>query len=96
MLNELTKIRKITLTIVATVTAANSSTIELHQQMLSVTMSQRDLRPAIEYQTLPSCVTNAIEEYLIEKLNPPLNISKNHSQENLEFRKSLSTLRSIK
>ena len=73
MLNELTKIRKITLTIVATVTAANSSTIELHQQMLSVTMSQRDLRPAIEYQTLPSCITNAIEEYHgIDKLDQKL------------------------
>lgn len=34
-----------------------------------------------------------IENFLIEKLNPPLNISKNHNFGNINFRKKLSMLR---
>lgn len=54
------------------------------------------MKSNLEFYYLVCNNTNATEEYLIEKLNPPLNISKNYSQENLEFRKSLSILRSIK
>ena len=54
------------------------------------------MKSNLEFYYLVCNNTNAIEEYLIEKLNPPLNISKNYNQENLDFRKSLSTLRSIK
>lgn len=38
----------------------------------------------------------SIEIFLIENLNPPLNLSKNYNQTNLEFRSLLSTLRSEK
>lgn len=36
----------------------------------------------------------SIENLLIDKLNPPLNLSKNYNQTNSEFRSLLSTLRS--
>ena len=38
----------------------------------------------------------AIENFLIENLNPPLNLSKNYNIENREFRTSLSQIRSSK
>ncbi len=38
----------------------------------------------------------AIEIFLIDKLNPPLNISKNYNEINSDFRKLLSQLRSKK
>jgi len=37
-----------------------------------------------------------LENQLIEYYNPPLNLSKNHSETNKEFRKALSKLRSNK
>ena len=46
------------------------------------------------YLTHPNYV--AIENLLIEKLNPPLNLSKNYNIGNSEFRRLLVQLRSIK
>lgn len=54
------------------------------------------MKSNLEFFYLVSNKSNAIEDFLIEKLNPPLNISKNYNQENLEYRKLLSILRSIK
>lgn len=48
----------------------------------------------LEFYYLPHLNYASIENLLIEKLNPPLNLSKNYNQTNSEFRSLLSTLRS--
>lgn len=54
------------------------------------------MKSNLEFYYLCIDNTETVEEFLIANLNPPLNISKNYNEENLEFRKSLSTLRNIK
>ena len=54
------------------------------------------MRRNLEFYYLVHTNFDAIENFLIENLNPPLNLSKNSNAENLEFRTLLSKLRSIK